>query len=209
MVQSGVDFEPRSGTIDVTAESSVATADDELSELMASYQAGEFQAFTELYRRLAPKVRAYLSSLTWSREQAEDLLQETFLQVHRSRHTYLPDRPLRPWVFAIARHCYLMECRAFARKRKQEVYPEEDLDVPIPPDVEGLADRLALRRALGEISEDRREALLLHHVWGFSFPEIAGMLGIGVSAAKVRAHRGVQDLRARLDKLDGEGDTDG
>ncbi len=53
---------------------------------MAAYQAGEFSAFEKLYDRLAGKLRGYLSSLTWSREQAEDLLQETFLQIHRSRH---------------------------------------------------------------------------------------------------------------------------
>lgn len=176
---------------------------------MASYQAGEFHAFTDLYRLLAPKVRAYLSALTWSREQAEDLLQETFLQVHRSRHTYLPDRPLRPWVFAIARHCFLMECRAFARKRKPEVFPDEAIDVPIPPEVETLADRLVVQRALAKLTEEKREALLLHHVWGFSFPEIAGMLGIGTSAAKVRAHRAIRDLRGLLETMDTEGGGDG
>ncbi len=185
------------------------TVDQKLRDLMVSYQAGEFQAFAELYRLLAPKLRGYLSSLTFRPEQAEDLLQETFLQVHRARQSYLPDLPVSPWVFAIARHCFLMECRTFSRKRRQEVFAEDELDIPVPAEVESLADRLALRRALARVAEDRREALMLHHVWGFSYQEIAGMVGIGAGAAKVRAHRGMQDLRALLTATENEEYRDG
>jgi RNA polymerase sigma-70 factor (ECF subfamily) len=172
----------------------------DLSTLMVAYQSGEFDAFGQLYDRLAGKLRGYLSSLTWSREQAEDLLQETFLQIHRSRHLYLPVKPVLAWVFAIARHCYLMECRTFARKRRLEVFGDDDgLEIPVPAPMESFPDRLALRRALREIPEDRREPLLLHHVWGFSYDEIAGLLGTSPGAARVRAHRSLQELRERFE----------
>lgn len=167
---------------------------------MVAYQAGEFSAFEQLYDRLAGKLRGYLSSLTWSREQAEDLLQETFLQIHRSRHMYLPMKPVLGWVFAIARHCYFMECRTFARKRRLEVFTDDDgLDIPVPSPMENFPDRLALRHALQELPEERREPLLLHHVWGFSYDEIAGLLGTSPGAARVRVHRSVQELRERLE----------
>jgi RNA polymerase sigma-70 factor (ECF subfamily) len=166
---------------------------------MTSYQRGEFAAFEQLYAHLGPKIRGYLAALTWNPQQAEDLTQETFLQVHRSRHLYSPPRPVSPWVFAIARHCYWMECRAFSRKRRLEVFPETELvDVPIPADVEGLAERMALRRALRELPEEGRETLLLHHIWGFSFEEIGGMLGTSAGAAKVRSHRAMQELRQSM-----------
>ena len=171
----------------------------ELSTLMAAYQAGEFSAFEQLYDRLAGKLRGYLSSLTWSREQAEDLVQETFLQIHRSRHMYLPMKPVLAWVFAIARHVYFMECRTFARKRRLEVLGDDDgLEIPVPSPMENFPDRLALRRALRELPEKHREPLLLHHVWGFSYDEIAGLLGTSPGAARVRVHRSLQDLRAQL-----------
>lgn len=173
---------------------------------MVSYQNGEFQAFAELYRALAPRLRGYLASLTWSPEQAEDLLQETFLQIHRARQSYSPDFPVGPWVFAIARHCFLMECRAFSRKRKLEVFSEEELNIPVPAEMEKLADRLAVRRALARVADDKREALMLHHVWGFSYREIAGMVGIGASAAKVRAHRGMLELKQFLEEQEASGD---
>lgn len=158
-------------------------------------------AFESLYARLASDLRNYLTSLTWKRERAEDLLQETFLQLHRARHTYLPPRPVRPWAFAIARHCYLMDVRAFARKRSRESTTEDGtIDIPVPSEVNGYAEIESVRRALGKIPPDRREAVLLHHVWGFSYTEIGKMLGIGAGAAKLRAFRGIESLREFLEK---------
>ncbi len=171
----------------------------DLSAWMAAYQAGEAPAFERLYHRLAPRIRKYLISLTLNVPRAEDLLQETFLQIHRSRHTYVPPRPVAPWAFGVARHVYLMDCRAWARRRRLEVEPVEDLpELPVPPATEGSEDRTLLRRAVATLPDERREPLLLHHVWGFSFQEIAGMLGIREGAAKVRAHRARKQLEGML-----------
>ncbi len=170
-----------------------------LGVFMEAYQAGEARAFERIYRRLAPKIRKYLISLTLNVPRAEDLVQETFLQIHRSRHTYVPPRPVEPWAFGVARHVYLMDCRAWARRRRLEVEPDDDLpELPVPPESEGSEDRAVLRRAVATLSDDRREPLLLHHVWGFSFQEIAGMLGIREGAAKVRAHRARRELQELL-----------
>jgi len=85
------------------------------------------------------------------------------------------------------------------RYRNRRPRSEGELpDVPVPAEVESLADRDRLRRALDDVLPDRREALLLHHVWGFSFAEIAQMLGIRADAAKLRSSRGMADLRRLL-----------
>ena len=168
---------------------------DELRRLMTLYQRGSLEAFEQLYAALAPSLRAYLTALTRNAVQAEDLVQESFLQIHRSRHTYRADLPVRPWVFAIARHVRMMDLRA--RSRRPAIAGEMP-DLPVPSEMEGLGDRDALRRALGSLLDDRREALLLHHVWGFSFAEIGQMLGIRADAAKLRSSRGMNDLRAIL-----------
>jgi RNA polymerase sigma-70 factor (ECF subfamily) len=168
---------------------------EELRRLMAMYQGGSLEAFEQLYAALAPSLRAYLTALTRNAAHADDLVQDSFLQVHRSRHTYRPDLPVRPWVFAIARHVWMMDLRT----RSRRPIPAAELpEVPVPAEMEGLADRDALRRALGSVLGDRREALLLHHVWGFSFAEIGQMLGIRADAAKLRSSRGMSDLRAML-----------
>ncbi len=186
-------------------ESSRAAAED-LRSWMAAYQEGEMAAFERLYTQLAPKIRKYLISLTLNVPRAEDLLQETFLQIHRSRRTYLPPRPVAPWAFGVARHVYLMDCRAWARRRRLEVEPDEDLpDLPVPAVGEGVADREWVRQAVAVLPEDRREPLLLHHVWGFSFKEIAGLLGIREGAAKVRAHRARKQLQDLLESETADG----
>jgi RNA polymerase sigma-70 factor (ECF subfamily) len=173
----------------------VREREDELEPLMTAYQAGSMAAFEELYARLAPPLLAYLTSLARDRRRAEDLLQETFLQIHRSRRAYRPGLPVRPWVFTIARHVWLMDRRARSRR------PASDASLPelaVPPAVAALADRDRLNRALHTIGADRREALLLHHVWGFSFAEVGQMLGIRADAAKLRSSRGMADLRRVL-----------
>lgn len=164
---------------------------------MTAYQAGEIDAFERIYGLLAVRLRRYLVSLTLNVTHAEDLLQETFLQIHRVRHTYQPPRPVEPWAFGIARFVFLMDRRS--RRRRPEIPGEEVFEhIAVPPQGERFADRDQLRRAVARLSEERREPVLLHHVWGFSFKEIAGMLGIREGAAKVRAHRGMEELRAEL-----------
>jgi len=112
-----------------------------LIELMIGYQNGNVEDFAGLYDALKRPLLRYLWTFVRNASVAEDLLQDTFLQVHRARHTYTPPRPVRPWIYAITRHVALMHLRS-ARRRK-EVLPDDRLpDLPVPPDVEKLADRI-------------------------------------------------------------------
>jgi RNA polymerase sigma-70 factor (ECF subfamily) len=168
---------------------------DELRQLMTAYQAGSMRAFERLYAVLAPALLGYLAALARDRAHAQDLLQESFLQFHRSRRAYRSDLPVRPWAFAIARNVWLMDRRLRGRR---PVTGPVLAEFPVPPEVETLADRDTLHRALDRVLPDRREALLLHHVWGFSFAEIGGLLGVRADAAKLRSSRGMADLRRLL-----------
>lgn len=165
---------------------------------MSAYQDGSLDAFDRLYASLAPILRQYLTALTRNPAKAEDLLQDAFLQIHRSRHTYDAAQPLLPWVFAVTRNVFLMDARSARRRFARDHVPEAETELPIPPEAESLADRLEVRHALQHVRSERREALLLHHVWGLSFREIARMLGIRESAAKLRSSRGMADLRVLL-----------
>jgi RNA polymerase sigma-70 factor (ECF subfamily) len=162
---------------------------------MTGYQAGSMEAFERLYAALAPRLLGYLAWLARDAGLAQDLLQETFLQLHRSRHVYRADLAVRPWAFAIARHVWLMDQRT---RRRRPATGGELPDLPVPAEAEVFADRESVRRALERLLPDRREALLLHHVWGFSFAEIGQLLGIRADAAKLRSSRGMADLRQVL-----------
>ena len=84
---------------------------ERLRQLMREYQSGRFEAFDEIYASIAPALRRYLLSQARDGAKADDLVQETFLQMHRARHTYDASFPLMPWAMAIARHVWLMDRR--------------------------------------------------------------------------------------------------
>jgi RNA polymerase sigma-70 factor (ECF subfamily) len=179
----------------------VSEGDQELRALMIRYQGGSLEAFQEIYAELAPGVRRYLSHLARGSEIADDLLQETFLQMHRSRAAYNPTYAVRPWVFGLARNVFLMNRRA-ARRWAEVHESREDLpEFPVLPEADRLGSQDEIRRCIAYLSPDQAEALLLHHEWGFSFEEIAGMLGISAAAARARASRGMADLRVALNSL--------
>jgi RNA polymerase sigma-70 factor (ECF subfamily) len=168
---------------------------------MIRYQGGSLEAFEEIYAQLAPGVRRYLAHLAGGAEIADDLLQETFLQMHRSRSAYNPQYAVRPWVFGLARNVFLMNRRA-ARRWATIHESREDLpEFPVLPEAERLGSQDEIRKGIASLHPDQAEALLLHHEWGFSFEEIAGMLGIGAAAARARASRGMADLRVALNSL--------
>ncbi len=176
-----------------------AFADDDarLRELMRGYQEGRLDAFEQLYACLAGRVRGFLAGRVRDRTRAEDLVQDTFLQLHRARHTYDRAYPVMPWVLAIARHVALMDART-ARRRPQFAPAEHAPEPTVRADAERLADRSAIDAALGDLVPSRRSAVVLHHVWGWSFRDIARRFGIEETAAKLRSSRGVAQLRARL-----------
>src|SRR5215470_4919859 len=168
---------------------------------MTRYQGGSLEAFEEIYARLALGVRRYLSHLASGSEIADDLIQETFLQMHRSRAAYNSTYAVRPWVFGLARNVFLMNRRAARRWAKVHESWEDLPEFPVLPEADRLGSQDEIRRCIANLSPDQSEALLLHHEWGFSFEEIAGMLGISAAAARARASRGMADLRAALNHL--------
>jgi len=168
---------------------------------MIRYQGGSLEAFQEIYAQLAVAVRRYLLHLTGGSEIADDLLQETFLQMHRSRAAYNPEYAVRPWVFGLARNVFLMNRRAARNWAKVHETREELPEFPVLPEADRLGTQDELRRGLAYLPPDQAEALLLQHEWGFSFEEIAGMLGISAAAARARASRGMAELRVALNSM--------
>lgn len=185
-----------------------AADEAELRAIMERYQAGDYGAFEELYGRFAPRLKGYFRrQLLLLGANEEDLVQDTFLQLHRSRHTYLPGRAVAPWVYAIARHAYLMDRRRRTRRISPEVGEEALERLADASGEEATHLRLQLEAALGRIGAARRVSLLLHDLWGWTFGEIGEHLAIGEGASKLRASRGRADLRRILTET-GEGDGD-
>jgi RNA polymerase sigma-70 factor, ECF subfamily len=166
---------------------------------MAEYQAGSVTAFDCLHDALAPDLKAYLTSLSRDPARADDLLQETFLQIHRSRAAHTPGEPVRPWVFAIAKRVFLMHRRSTGRRQRRElVSSDTSVNGSAAPDAERLHARRQVEYALKHVPADGRRAFMLHHVFGFSFKEMAARLGITSGAAKIRSSRAATFMRSLL-----------
>jgi RNA polymerase sigma-70 factor (ECF subfamily) len=165
--------------------------------LMVSYQAGSLEAFDQLYALVAPAIRGFLRRRLADADAVRDLEQETFLQLHRARHTFDPGYPALPWVMAIARHVWLMHERT-RRRRPQPTVDVQTIEPGVRADAETYADRADVRAALATLSVERRRPVIWHHVIGLSFREIATRLGIREDAAKLRSSRGMGELREQF-----------
>ncbi len=170
---------------------------------MVRYVAGDERAFEEVFRRYAPRVLGYMRRGYLTGREAEDLAQQTFLQLHRARFDYRPDRPLGPWLMTIARNVK----HDFLRRIGRRGVPAglEGLE-PASDDPGGprLEAREAVEGALAHLPASLRRVVELHWLSHLSFAEVAESLGISRSAAKVRAHRAYRALRRFLEDRAGD-----
>src|SRR5947208_855091 len=95
----------------------------EPKELMQRYCDGDASAFRELYALLAPRLLGYLLKMARSRAVADDLLQQTFLKVHRARAAYVRGADPVPWMYAIAHRTFIDE----ARRAKRGAVPTDEV----------------------------------------------------------------------------------
>jgi RNA polymerase sigma factor (sigma-70 family) len=169
---------------------------------MRRFCVGDEAAFEMLYQRHAPAILGFLKRMVRDEALAEDLLQTTFVSFVRARGRYVPGTNVRSWAFAIAANAgrdALRRRRASPERLSLEGSPPEaPAETPAPPDP--VAAR-AVQDALMQLPVEQREALVLHKLEEMPFEEVATALGISVSAAKVRAHRGYQRLRQILEPL--------
>ena len=166
---------------------------------MVAYRNGDRAAFRELFDRFAPLLQRVLVRDLDRREEARDLVQQTFLQLHRARADYRADKPLRPWVMTIALNLKRQYFRTRSR-RPNEVAELADVKEPAADhlDPAAAAEAARVRDALRSLPPAQRDAIVLHWFEGFTFTEIATIVGAKPSAVKVRAHRGYERLRGIL-----------
>ncbi|HEX3698845.1 MAG TPA: RNA polymerase sigma factor [Polyangia bacterium] len=168
---------------------------------MDRYAVGEDQAFADLYGQLAPRLYRYLLRQTRDRGRAEDLLQQTMLQIHCSRGRFLLGADVTPWAFAIARRLLIDSIR----RRKRETEASDCLSA-LDPLTEPASDELlhskrvaeALERQLSQLPKAQRTTFELIKQDGLSLREAAKVMGTTVNAVKLRAHRAYVALRESI-----------
>ena len=167
-------------------------------ELMAAYVRGDRAAFRQLFDRYQPLLQRVLVRDLDRPEEARDLVQQTFLQLHRARADYRSSKPLRPWLMTIALNLKRQYFRHRSRRPQETSELSEEMAAAGSVEPTAVAEAARLRDALRQLSETQRDAIVLHWYEGFTFTEIAQIVGAKPSAVKVRAHRGYERLRQLL-----------
>ncbi len=143
---------------------------------------------------MIPKLRSYARSLTWDRDAAEDLVQDTMLKAWKAREQYAHGSSLRAWTFTILRNAFLTQRR---RPRFEVGYDEKVAESRLScPEAQSLTVELAdVRRAIEELNSEQRTALQLA-MEGVSYEEGARRLGIPLGSFRSRVSRGRRRLQS-------------
>jgi len=186
----------------MAAESSQA-----LAALMQAYCAGNASAFRELYALVGPRIRGYLLRLSGDHALADDLLQATFLRVHRARDTYIAEADPVPWFYAIAHRLFIDEMRR--QKRQPISLPNQEDGLMLVDEARGAHEGLERQgeaaramSALQQLPAEQKQAVVLTKLEGRSMQQAAEIAGVSLSAMKVRAHRGYVALRRALEEAE-------
>lgn len=178
-----------------------------LSDAMSRYADGDARAFVVVYEALAPVVGRCMRRWINDPALADDLVQETFLRVHRARERYRPGAPVGPWVITIARR---LSIDAHRRRGSSKVVLTREGQLPevgvAPPEpVDDTNELIAeVRAAIAALPPSLRPVVEMHKLEGRPMAEVAAELGIKEGAARVRAHRGYKRLKTALGRVFGK-----
>jgi RNA polymerase sigma-70 factor (ECF subfamily) len=176
------------------------------AELLQRVQSGDHQAFADLYSLQKSRIYSLCMRMVGNVAEAEDLTQETFLQLHRKISTFRGDSAFSTWLHRLAINAVLMQLR----KKGLSLISMDEAMEPDPdsgssrsfgahdPALIGSIDRMALERAVSELPAGYRLVFILHDVEGYEHPEIAAMLDCSVGNCKSQLHKARLRLRAAL-----------
>jgi len=171
--------------------------------LVARLREGDVTAFEDLYRRHSGKLFNVAFRMTGSAADAEDVLQDVFLQVHGRLDSYRGEAALGTWLYRMMVNACLDHLRS--RQHRQQAATDfladvEGFDPPAHPSwqPDRALDRMDLEAAINQLPPSYRVAFVLHDVEGHEHHEVAEMLGIATGSSKSLLHKARLRLRAIL-----------
>lgn len=182
-------------------------SEPEIDAAMDRYAQGEERAFAVVHAGLYPRLRVFLMRLCRTQAQADDLLQDTFLRMHRARGSFAAGGRAVPWAYAIARNAHTDYTRSAHARRSRPLERDDGDDAPeIPAGPGSDAEEVHIARQAARVVEDaiaklppaQREAFVLLRYEGMSVADAAQILGTTENAVKLRAFHAYEALRAAL-----------
>ena len=179
------------------------------ADLLAQAQAGDHRAFAQLYSLHKKRIYSLCMRMVGNTAEAEDMTQETFLQLHRKISTFRGDSAFSTWLHRLAINVVLMRLR----KKGLSLISMDEAMEPDPKGspsrsfgardltLAGSIDRLALERAVGDLPAGYRLVFVLHDIEGYEHHEIASMLDCSIGNSKSQLHKARLCLREALHSL--------
>jgi RNA polymerase sigma-70 factor (ECF subfamily) len=169
--------------------------DGSIEALMVAYQQSDPNAATALVKQLSPPIFQLFLAQSRNRAEAEDLLQDFWLRIHKARATFRAGEPLMPWLYSIARRVKVDHYRKNRSAREHE-FMTDQLPEKASPSPTRQEPRIS--ELLKSLPESQREVLVLLKVTGLSLEEVARATGVSIGSVKQKAHRAYEALRKRL-----------
>lgn len=179
-------------------------------ELIQRFQAGEEEAFEEIVNRYANRLLNFAYRFVYDREEAEDIVQDTFLKVYQNRHAYREIAKFSTWIYTITGNL----AKTILRKRRsrklsnfsQLTAEEKELDFPDrsqPPSsqLEQAVEERLIQRAILNLPEHFRTVIILRDIQDLSYEEISNIIGAPLGTVKSRINRARLRLQEELEHL--------
>jgi RNA polymerase sigma-70 factor (ECF subfamily) len=178
-----------------------SATDLDLCKMAAS---GDLAAFELIYQRHHRRTYSVTLRMTRSPSEAEDLTQEVFLQLFRKVGTFRGGSAFSTWLHRLTVNQVLMHFRRRSVKNEttseSDDMPEQTVNGTSNPNRMPVVDRIALKKAIGELPEGYRNVFVLHDVHGFEHEEVGGILGVSAGTSKSQLHKARLKLRSLLER---------
>jgi RNA polymerase sigma-70 factor, ECF subfamily len=181
----------------VPSKNVTVTAAD--ADLVERCRAGDMDAFERLYREHAPRLYSLARRMSGSADEADDLLQDIFLQAYRKLGSFKGDAAIGTWLYRLA----LNLCVDFSRGRRAKMNRltdtlDDERAIEPPARRETPLARIDLERAIDQLPDGCREAFVLHDIEGLDHKEVGRVLGIAEGTSKSQVFKARMKLRALL-----------
>lgn len=173
---------------------------DRLEKLLMEMAQGNKDALCFFYEEAKAPVYGFALSILRNRQDAEDILQETFLQVYAAAKDYTPKGKPMAWVLTVTKNLCLMRLREYKKESGlslEEAVPESRAENP-----QSTEEKIVLEAAMTVLSDCERQIVMLNAVSGFKYREISGFLNLPLPTVLSKYHRAMGKLKKQLSEVD-------
>lgn len=175
---------------------------ESLSSLMYKAQQGNKQAYSNLFLKVTPMLRSFISQKISSQDDMEDIVQEILISLHKAGHTYDANRPFEVWMYTIARYRLNDYLRSYYKNEslKEKILVEHEHFSNNSDVTSGTEMDESINELISALPEKQRTIVTMMKVEGYTAKETAEMVNMSETAVKVAAHRVYKKIAEKIRK---------